>query len=747
MLLRVLLALTIAAPAAAQSANQWTWSQMFTFEYSLPGEPPDGWGASSDNTQIADCQTAHTGSCSARIVRTESTAGAYSYMTTGNAFHPSGQRLQLSAWVKTSGVAGYAAIYLGEQGASDNNLQFASTQSLNVQGTHDWTQYTVSIPVAAQAVGLYVGFMLGGTGTAWIDDIQLTLDGQSLASAIPSGFTSDHQFDNGSGISLTDLTDVQVQNLVVLAKVWGFLKYYHPLLTGGQRNWDYELFRVLPAVLAATGSANQVIADWINTRLGAPPPCSPCATLDTRNLYLGTHLDWIARLDGLSPTLLSVFANRTPQSKQSFFVSFEFTDNPTFQFESFYPNLTLPDSGYQLLGLFRAWNAVEYFYPNRDIMSDDPVSAPDYWDNVLQQYIRPFATAQNPTSYLQTLLAFKTNLHDSHSGISNFEFARPPLGSCRLPVQIRFVEGSPVVTGYLSATGATSLLEIGDVIQRLDGIPVSDLISQWTPYYTASNQAVLGRDMSNQFTVGSCGPASVTVLRGDQQLTFTPSRVATSGLNLSSGGQADLPGAPFQMLFGNIAYLKLSNVVAAQSADYVRQAASAKGLIVDIRNYPSQFVIFTLGDLFTSKPVDFVQFTQGDATTPGAIHWITPPVGLTPASPHYNGKVVVLVNELTQSQAEYTAMSFRAAGAKIVGSTTAGADGNVSMVPLPGGYYFYYSGLGVFYPDHRPTQRVGIVPDVVVTPTIAGIRAGRDEVLDAAIQLLKTKPGRRPPAH
>jgi hypothetical protein len=43
------------------------------------------------------------------------------------------------------------------------------------------------------------------------------------------------------------------------------------------------------------------------------------------------------------------------------------------------------------------------------------------------------------------------------------------------------------------------------------------------------------------------------------------------------------------------------------------------------------------------------------------------------------------------------------------------------------------SGIGVFYPDRTPTQRVGIVPDVEVRPTIAGIRDLRDEVLEAAV--------------
>src|SRR5206468_7886547 len=91
-------------------------------------------------------------------------------------------------------------------------------------------------------------------------------------------------------------------------------------------------------------------------------------------------------------------------------------------------------------------------------------------------------------------------------------------------------------------------------------------------------------------------------------------------------------------------------------------------------------------------------------------------------------------DEASQSQAEYTAMAFRSAPQSVVvGSMTAGADGNVSEIALPGGHRTMISGIGVFYPDKRPTQRVGIVPDIEVKPTIEGIRAGRDEVLEAAL--------------
>src|SRR5688572_15689791 len=117
---------------------------------------------------------------------------------------------------------------------------------------------------------------------------------------------------------------------------------------------------------------------------------------------------------------------------------------------------------------------------------------------------------------------------------------------------------------------------------------------------------------------------------------------------------------------------------------------------------------------------------------------------LTPQQPHYPGKVVVLVDETSLSQAEYTAMAFRAAPqAIVVGSTTAGADGNVSQISLPGGLRTAISGIGVFYPDKRPTQRIGIVPDVEMRPTIDGIRAGRDEVLEEALRQIL---GREVPA-
>ena len=106
-------------------------------------------------------------------------------------------------------------------------------------------------------------------------------------------------------------------------------------------------------------------------------------------------------------------------------------------------------------------------------------------------------------------------------------------------------------------------------------------------------------------------------------------------------------------------------------------------------------MVSSLGQLLIQERTTFVNVTV---------------VNLSPQSPHYTGKVVILIDEVTQSQAEYTTMAFRTApGAVVIGSTTAGADGNVSLIPMPGAQ----------------------------SSLIIGIAAERDELVETAIRIIR----------
>jgi len=542
---------------------------------------------------------------------------------------------------------------------------------------------------------------------------------------------SDRQFDGGSGIVIHELSPGQIKNLVTLGKVWGFLKYYHPQVTAGHRQWDYDLFRILPAVLEARdrATANAALVRWIED-LGDVPACTRCARVEEKDLHLRPDLDWIENsslLGGdLSNELIMIRDNRVP--RQQFYVSLiPQIGNPNFDRELGYASLKLPDPGFQLLALYRFWNIVEYWSPYRDWVGED-------WNRVLAEFIPRIALAPNTDAYKRELMALIAKAHDGHANLWSSLDVRPPAGKCQLPVIVRFAENVPVIAGFASSgSDSSSDLKIGDVITELDGVPVAKLVENWAPYYAASNDAARLRDIACSMTRGECGAAGVGIRREDRDFKLKVTRVPPVGSG-PSGFTHDLPGPTFRLLSKDVAYLKLSSVKAADIPHYIEQAAGTKGLIIDIRNYPSEFVVFALGSLLVSSETAFVRFTQGDLSNPGAFHW-GPLMSLSPQQPHYSGKIVILVDETSMSQAEYTAMALRSArGATVVGSTTAGADGNVSPFPLPGGLRTMISGIGVFYPDKAPTQRIGIVPDVEVRPTTAGIRAGRDEVLEEALR-------------
>jgi C-terminal processing protease CtpA/Prc len=102
--------------------------------------------------------------------------------------------------------------------------------------------------------------------------------------------------------------------------------------------------------------------------------------------------------------------------------------------------------------------------------------------------------------------------------------------------------------------------------------------------------------------------------------------------------------------------------------------------------------------------------------------------------------VVVLIDERAISRAEHACLYLKAATKRItfVGTPTNGTNGDVTTSLLPGGIRIGFTGHDVRFADESQLQRRGIQPDIRVGPTIAGLRAGRDEVLERAVQFLET---------
>jgi C-terminal processing protease CtpA/Prc len=733
------LGLLVLAAAALFAQPPTVSDAALSFEVSSGDALPAEWRGGPPETLALDRETFRSGRSAARIRRTGDSADVASALTATIPIDFSGTTVEVRGFLRTDAVVGAMGLWIREDGAG-GTMQFNNMGQQQIDGTRDWTEYRLTLPLVAEARVLHFGAWLSGTGTVWADDLELFVDGRPLRDAPkvvrePTILETDREFTEGSGVNLTMLTDRHVEDLAVLARVWGFLKHHHPRIAAGELHWDYELFRVLPAVLAAPTAAarNAALFDW-GRRIGEPEACATCATVP-QDAQLFADVAWIrdtASLGAdLSRYLENVYRNR-PASGEQFYAGFApNVGNPTFENELAYQGLATPDSGYRLLALFRFWNVIEYWFPNRDVIGEP-------WPDVLTELLPRFAAAATRETYALELARLVTRINDTHTFLGGADGFLPPRGACQVPVALRFVEGQATV-GAFNSTAQTSVpgLAVGDVVIAVDAVPVERLIAERAPYHPASNDAAKLQRIALNLTRGACGPTTLTVTRGAENVDVAAERVPLASVDRRVPSTHDRAGDTFQWLGDDVAYVKLSSIKRADVKSYIETAAGARGLIVDIRNYPSEFVVFALSGHFLHEPTEFVAFSAADRTNPGTFAWVARPT-LQPLEPRYSGRVVILVDEATISQAEYTAMALRATpNAVVIGSTTQGADGNVSQLPLPGGFSTAFSGLGVFYPDHAPTQRVGIVPDVFVEPTVAGIRAGRDEVLERALEEIR----------
>ena len=160
--------------------------------------------------------------------------------------------------MRTENVQGDTGLWLREDG-EDGVVQFINMQGMKLHGTTDWTEYSIRLPFDATATRLIWGVLLNGQGKVWADDLQLLVDGTPIWNApyderAAMAVGRDLRPDHGSGISVTRLSPEHIDNLVALGRVWGFLES-PPKVTGGSVQWDDELLRVLPTILAASDRA------------------------------------------------------------------------------------------------------------------------------------------------------------------------------------------------------------------------------------------------------------------------------------------------------------------------------------------------------------------------------------------------------------------------------------------------------------------------------------------------------------
>lgn len=688
----------------------------------------------------SDSVMVFNGNRSFRIERIDADS-YYGYVSQCISFAYHGESITMSGYLRTSNIDGpYAGLFLDlydSQGGSASN-EYMNLEEL--QFDTDWQRFEITMENSSFGDTLELGVYLMGPGTVWIDDLELLLDGEPVSSAMERGLPGaelDHEFDSGSNLEFTEVDDFQIESLVLLGKVWAFLKYHHPQIGRGEINWDYSLMRILPSVLEASieSERQQAILDLVEGL--EPVITAECYMPLPEEIHLSPDLSWI---DGpevgssLTTALLNVYEGR--YQGNHYYV--RGTPYSTFS-ECEYEDMDIPDAGFRLLALYRYWGIIEYFFPYIYAIDGD-------WDDVLRTFIPVFTAADTQLSYQLALQKLIVSIGDSHASIwDEPDTLREFYGNLYAPLWLVYVEDQWVVERYIHESAAASGIELGDVIVAIDSRPVAERTEELYPYVNGSTESSRFDFLGRKMLRGNEEVVALTVQRGNDTQVVTINRLERENLDWELTNKPAAGDSSYTLLDDETGYVYTGMLSRDDVEAMKEEFQHCSGLILDLRDYPGDNVIYDVADFIIPEKSVFSLVTIPDHSNPGTFIWDEPLYAGGGDSSAYEGKVAVLIDEGSISNAEFTAMAWKLAPqARVFGSPTAGADGNITPVSLPGGVKTFFTGIGIYNPDGSETQRVGILPDVKINPTIEGMQAGQDEVFEAALEWLRSSESNQP---
>ncbi len=343
---------------------------------------------------------------------------------------------------------------------------------------------------------------------------------------------------------------------------------------------------------------------------------------------------------------------------------------------------------------------------------------------MLADYLPKMAAAANEQDYNLGVTSMVTHVHDSHcfmfsDALNNY------FGVAIPPVEVRWIENQPVVTRLLDNTLANEV-HPGDIVTAIDGQPVQSRIDALSPYIASTPQTLILPIMQ----VLLAGPSSSTLRVTLKMVDGSAQQIQLTRMTTQNAHFPYRTGPVYYLIDAQTGYVDLARLTNDQVDAMFNLFRNTAGFIMDMRGYPNgtawsiaprlcgQTPIYSLFHVnVVSGALDSWNFITSDSFTqsiPATNEWI------------YHGKTDMLIDERAISQAEYSGMMFRTAnGTRFVGTPTDGADGDVTWFFAPGNIQINFTGDDVRWADGRSSSAIGLIPDVEVAPTIAGIRAER----------------------
>jgi len=715
------------------------------FESGAPGEVPPGWISPTTlwgYTGALSTDTPKQGKQSVRVSGAPKSQDGRpvfgNVMQTIDATPYRGKRIRYRGAVRVEGTSATAGLWMRVDRTAKQMGFFENMQDRPIRSA-EWAYYEITGEVASDAETLNIGMILLQEGSAWLDDVTIeTLGKVELRSGPPRA-----------------ITPRGLENLVAFTRLFGVVRHFHASDEAAAADWDAvavhgvdiveraqnpaelaarlgEVFLPLapsvriyptnapPKESAAKPDGAQEIVEWKHTGLGqARAPGKIYSSERVRRSLVKADgspepLEPL-QLDlggGVSASIpLAVYANASRTLPPS-------THEPLARSTASY---TGNDRATRIGAVVLVWNALQHFYPYFDVVDAG-------WPAELQTALRAAGTDRDEAAFLRTLRRMIAALDDGHGSVMHGSAQ----GQVSLPILWRVVGNALVVT---TVDAAVTDLKAGDEVVAIDGQPALQALRETEALISGATPQWRRWTALNQLGSGNAGTAAALTIRNADAST----RVVT--LTCTPRPERLRERRPEQIaeLKPGLWYVDLDRVDDAAFDASLEKLAAARGIVFDLRGYPhtsSKPLRHLIDSVAESARWNVPVLRRPDFA---GVEWSTSGRwSLQPLQRRLTKNIVFLTDGRAISYAESWMGIVEAYKlGEIVGETTAGTNGNINILQLPGGYRVVFTGMKVLKHDGSRHHGIGIAPTVPVSPTLAGIRAGRDEQLEKALEVLE----------
>ncbi|HEU4328206.1 MAG TPA: S41 family peptidase [Roseiflexaceae bacterium] len=399
------------------------------------------------------------------------------------------------------------------------------------------------------------------------------------------------------------------------------------------------------------------------------------------------------------------------------------------------PTAPQPGRAVRLAAVAGAWNTAQHFLPYWDVIDTD-------WDGALLRGLAAASAEQNGVAFADTLRRLLAYTRDGHGTIVGMRPEFHPPSRAPLPLTWDLVEGRLVVT---TVEDQNLSVRPGDVVAAIDGVPALEALAR--KQGTTIPAGAFGRFSALRELASAVpgAPLRLELLPADGRPAYTTT-VSPTLLPVPIFPREPRPETVSDLAPG-VVYVDLTRLKITTSeelAPLVERLAAAEGLVFDMRGYPASPATVALLSHLADGPLTTAPFLLPVLMQPdqrGVVYHDVSGVWGQPAEPRFTERVAFLLNAngaISYAESVLGIVEKHRLGA-LVGQPSAGTNGNVVGRPLPGGYQMSWTGLRVTKDSGAPLYGVGVTPTILVERTIAGVAAGRDELLERAIEEVRSK--------